>query len=93
MIVYKQKLIRIGNEIYCDIRSDEIALCRKKKQDLRIVVGNEYVDIPYGKLRHGRQVTKEEFTMIYFPFEKYTLISYKWVNAQKLTPLQIKLLT
>ena len=92
MILIKKKLININGQIYCDVRSDEVARHRAKKSDMRIVVGDETILIPYGKLRYGRKITKEEFQMIYPPFEKYHLISYKWVNPQKLTELQVKLL-
>mgnify|MGYP001560933942 CR=1 FL=1 len=93
MILRKTKLIRIGNETFVDVRSDEVTRHRAKKSDMRIIVGDEYCDIPYGKLRWGKKITKEVFQMIYPPFEKYTLISFRWSNPQKLTSLQIKLLT
>ena len=92
MILRKTKLIRIGNDTFVDVRSDEVARNRAKKSDMRIVVGDETILIPYGKLRYGRKITKEEFQMMYPPFEKYTLISYKWKNPQKLSPLQVSLL-
>lgn len=91
MIFRKQKLIKYKDELYCDLRSDEVALCRQKKQDARIIVGDEYIDILFRNLRWGKKITKEEFQMKYPPYEKYTLLSYKWTNPQKMTELQIKL--
>lgn len=93
MIVHIKKKIFLEGQEWVDIRSDIISRHRAKKSDMRIVVGNETILIPYGKLRYGRKINKEVFDMQYPPFEKYHLISFPWRDPQKLTELQVKLLS
>ena len=88
MILKKEKLINVGGQVYIDIRSDQVAQNRAKKTDMVVIVGDEYITIPFRKLRFGKKITTQVFQMQYPPHETYTLLSYKWENPQKLTPLQ-----
>ena len=92
MILKKTKLITHKGDIFVDLRSDEIERLRATKKTARIIVGDEFMDLPAGKLRFGKQITNEIFPMRFYPYGNYTLISFKWKPIGKLTELQISLL-
>lgn len=88
MILKKKKLFWFEGKRYVDVRSDELERAKKSKAPLRIIVGDEYMDV---KRKVGKKITKDVFSMKYPPWEEYTLISFEWKPTGKLTPLQLSL--
>lgn len=89
MTIYKQKLILQNQKQYVDIWSTEIDDHKRRGKDIRVVIKDEYMDIPRKDFKRGKHFTTEVFNMQYAPFGTYTLISFEWENPQKIEPLKV----
>lgn len=68
---------------YVDIRSYEAQNHIDRKATVRIVVGNEFMDIPYTKLKKKTIITPEPIQSKFNPNQKYYLWSYEWLPTGK----------
>ena len=63
----------------------------RKKESLGIQHGNEYMWIPYNKLKSAKSYTDQNFTSK-FNGKKYRLVDFEWKPYKDINPNQEKLL-
>ena len=85
------------------VRVDKVWLCKvsvrdyiykkalRKKESLGIEHGNEYMWIPYDKLKSAKSYTDQNFTSK-FNGKKYRLVDFEWNPYKDTNPNQEKLL-
>ena len=90
MIFTKTEPFFFKGEKYVDLRTDEIDLIKQKRGVTRVILGDEFMDIPYSKIRWGKKITTKVFDMKYPPYGTFQLISFRWIPSGKVPDYKVE---
>lgn len=74
--VYKKKLYPINGILHAELRDFEVNKYVKANTPVRVIIGDEYMDISVDKLKKGT-VTNTQRSIIN-PGQTYKLIGFRW---------------
>lgn len=78
MIIRRDKLMWFKGKQYVDLRSYEVDEHLKRKRTARVIVGDEYVDLPPAKLKRYKTIDPNPVHSKINAGQVYYLRSYKW---------------